>query len=158
MTSDSSSNGAPDAPDDPPEGFLPMSGGSGFSNHLAPIYLRAVAGSGVVLGVRIGPRHLNLRGIAHGGMLATLADIALGMNIGRARRPSQPIVTVNLNCDYLDAARVGDWLEAHVTVRKQGRRLAFGECLLKVGERVVLRASAVFSVVGEPHPRAESDG
>jgi acyl-coenzyme A thioesterase PaaI-like protein len=58
------------------------------------------------------------------------------------------MVSVNLSTDFLGAVKVGDWLEAHVEVRKHGARLSFAECQLRVGDRVMLRCSGVFAVVG----------
>ena len=49
------------------------------------------------------------------------------------------------------------WVEAHVEILKQGRRLGFAECRLKVGERLILRASATFAVVAPVVPEP-SDG
>ena len=132
-----------------PEGYTPLERGGPYFRQLGAVYKRVAEGGGIVIGLRIDTPHTNIRGITHGGMLATLADAALGINLALARTPPQPMVTVNLSIDYLDAARPGDWLEAHVAVRKLGRRLAFAECTLQVGERRVLRASGVFTVVGK---------
>ncbi len=47
---------------------------------------------------------------------------------------------------YLNPARVGDWVEAHVEIYKIGRRIGNANCLLKVDERLILRASGSFSM------------
>jgi len=131
-----------------PEGFTPLPGPFGpYFNALGPIYQRPGAGGTLCMALRLTEAHLNIQGFAHGGMLLTLADGALGINLGQQRQPPQRHVTVSMSADFLSSVKVGDWLEAHVSVRKLGRRLSFGECLLQVGERVVLRASGVFSVV-----------
>lgn len=146
----------------PPAGFTLYAGSAGPWFHaLGPVYLREETDGRLTLGLRLAPCHGNILGIAHGGMLLTFADSAIGVNLGRAqqrRDPRQAIVTASLSSDFLSAARIGDWLEARVTVRKSGRQLAFGECLLVVGERAILRASAVFSVIDRPLPREGSDG
>jgi acyl-coenzyme A thioesterase PaaI-like protein len=49
--------------------------------------------------------------------------------------------------DYLEPAKEGDWIEAHVDVLRIGRRLAFVEGLLLVGDRKVMRANGTFAVV-----------
>lgn len=141
-----------------PAGFRPVDHGGPYFVALGPVYARHVAGRTSVIALRVGERHTNILGVTHGGMLATLADSALGMNVAMARKPRQSIVTVSLTMDYLSSARVGEWLEAHVTIRRQGRQLSFAEALLQVGERVILRASAVFSVTGRqplPSPQAQ---
>jgi uncharacterized protein (TIGR00369 family) len=131
-----------------PDGFEPCTGPLGpFMSSLGGLHQRPGPDGTLCLGLRLLPSHANIQGNAHGGMLVTLVDAALGINLGRLRTPPQSQVTVSLNTDFVSPGRIGDWLEAHVTVRKIGRRLAFGDCLLQAGERLVLHASGVFSVV-----------
>ena len=59
--------------------------------------------------------------------------------------PGRP-VTVTLNTDFIGTARVGDWIEGHATIRRAGRRLAFGTCEFHHHDRLVFAASAVFAV------------
>jgi acyl-coenzyme A thioesterase 13 len=136
-------------PLDIPQGFEELErANSRFLSTLGPLYAKA-EGSGVVIGLRVEERHLNTRGVAHGGMLVTLADSALGIVIAMSRTPPHPMVTVNLTADFADVARQGDWVEARVDVQKIGKRLAFATCHLWVGDRRILRASGVFAAVGE---------
>jgi uncharacterized protein (TIGR00369 family) len=132
---------------DIPPGFKSFQrGNSPFLSLLGPLYVRS-EGSGVVIGLRIEERHLNTQKVAHGGMLVTLADSALGIVVAMSRSPPQLMVTVNLSADFADVAREGDWVEARVEVQKMGRRLAFASCHLWVGERRILRASGIFAQV-----------
>lgn len=132
---------------DVPQGFTRLRRGSSpFLSSLGPLYAKK-EGAGVVLGLRIEGKHLNTRGVAHGGMLVTLADSALGIVIAMARTPPLPMVTVNLTTDFADAARAGDWVEARVDIQKIGRRLAFANCHLWVGDKRILRASGIFAHV-----------
>lgn len=126
-----------------PPGFEPVQRGGQFFMQMSPVY-RLQLDDRVVLGVRIAARHGNAHGNAHGGMLMTLADGAFYDNIMLGRDPGDRIVTTNMAADFVSAARVGDWVEAHVTVHRRGRLLSFADCLLKVGERIVLRANATF--------------
>jgi uncharacterized protein (TIGR00369 family) len=144
-----------------PPGFEPCAGPFGpFMAGLGSLYQRPGPGGTICLALRLLPAHANIQGHAHGGMLVTLADAALGINLGRLRQPPQRQVTVSLNTDFVSPGHIGEWLEAQVTVRKTGRRLSFGDCLLQVGDRLVLRASAVFSVVDVrgPAAAASTDG
>lgn len=133
-----------------PHGFKTIHHGGPYFAALGPVYGKpAEDGSGTqVVAVRVQHKHTNVLGVTHGGMLATLADCALGMNVVLQRDPPQSMVTVSLTSDFLSSAKPGEWLEAHVTIRRQGARLAFAECLLQVEDRVILRASGVFSVTG----------
>ena len=130
-----------------PEGFKVLRRGSSpFLSSLGPLYARN-EGSGLVIGLRVMEKHLNTRGVAHGGMLVTLADSAMGIVIAMSRTPPHPMVTVNLSADFADVARAGDWAEARVDVQKIGKRLAFASCQLWVGEKRILRASGIFAHV-----------
>jgi uncharacterized protein (TIGR00369 family) len=130
---------------DIPAGFEALQrSNSAFLSSLGQIYAKN-EGSVVVIGMRVVEKHLNTRGVAHGGMLVTLADSAMGIVIALSRSPPHPMVTVNLSADFADVARAGDWVEARVDVQKIGKRFAFASCHLWVGERRILRASGIFA-------------
>jgi len=140
---------------DVPAGFVPLHVGGAYFQQLGPVYSRRVDdGHGVVIALRVSERHLNIQGITHGGMLATLADGALGINIAMARERRSAQVTVSLTADFLSGGRLGDWLEAHTTITRMGQRMAYASCDLRVGTRHVLRSSGVFAFVDRPWPPA----
>jgi acyl-coenzyme A thioesterase 13 len=60
-----------------PEGWRPIPRLSPFNALVGPLYQRS-AGESLSIGLRIEEKHGNSRGICHGGVLATLADLALG--------------------------------------------------------------------------------
>ncbi|MFL5388687.1 MAG: PaaI family thioesterase [Myxococcales bacterium] len=143
-----------------PEGFARLDRGGPFLASLGSLYAKKTE-QGLVIAMRIEDRHLNTRGIAHGGMLVTLADSALGIAIATAGQdPSRPraFVTVNLSVDFIASAREGDFVEAHVGIEKLGARLAFATCFLQVGNRRVLRASGVFATVTPARPKERFEG
>lgn len=117
---------------------------------LGELYMREADS---VLALRLGQAHTNMHSIAHGGLLATLADSALGHAI--AHRAQASIVTVQMSVEYLNPVKPGDWLEAHVQIDKQGRRLIYATCLLQVEGRVMLKANAVFAVRAAPAPASD---
>jgi uncharacterized protein (TIGR00369 family) len=140
-----------------PEGFKAIEHTGPFLAQNGPLYCKKADGK-LILGLRIDERHTNMRGIVHGGMLVTLADSALGTVLYNARKPPQPMVTVSLTTEFIESAVPNDWVEAHVEVLRIGSRLAYANCYLQVGERRILRASAVFAVVPEIKPKEESEG
>ncbi|MEO8652947.1 MAG: PaaI family thioesterase [Ramlibacter sp.] len=138
---------------DIPEGFKRLEAGGPYFRQMGPAYLRlGDDGKSGVLALRVAVNHLNVQGICHGGMLTTMADSALGMNLSLARGRRGGQVTVSLTADFLSGAREGDWLEAHVVITRMGKRLAYASCDLKVGDRHVLRSSAVFAIVDRAPP------
>jgi len=137
----------------PPEGFNPLFRTSPVLDLIGPIYCRG-KGEDLVLGLRVEHKHCNARGTIHGGILAALADVALGYAMAFATDPPTALVTANLSLDFAGTAKVGDWLEATVDVQKVGTRLAFGNCFIAVDKERVVRASAVFLVAGELNAKA----
>jgi uncharacterized protein (TIGR00369 family) len=141
-----------------PEGFRRLLVTGPFFHLIGPVYLKKREDGGAVIAVRVESKHLNIQGITHGGLLATVADGALGINVSLARRRRAAQVTVSLTVDYLSGAREGDWLEAHAKVTRLGRQLAYASCDLMVGDRQVLRSSAVFALRDKPLPGAPAEG
>lgn len=98
-----------------PAGFAPLSPSSNYLDLVGPLFAKQDA-RGLTLGIRIEPRHCNSRGLAHGGLLVTLADLALGKGAARAYQP------------------------------QHGHSLAFANCYLRVDQMPIIRASAIFKV------------
>jgi uncharacterized protein (TIGR00369 family) len=96
--------------------------------------------------LRAAEKHTNSRGTVHGGVLATLGDIALGYAMAFSTEPPTRATTASLSIDYIASARTGDWIEAHIERQKIGRRLAFANAYLCVGETQIARVSTVFAV------------
>lgn len=135
---------------EPPEGFTPSTLDEGFLNQIGPLYQSQAEDGHHVIAFRATVRHLNLFKAVHGGMLATLADVAVGTNIARAGACFEPSVTLTLSLDYIDAAHVGEWIEAHTALRKRAGRVRFGDCDILADGRLVARAHATFYVRKPP--------
>ncbi len=127
-----------------PEGFAPLFRTSPFLEATGPFYYRR-DGERLIVGLRILEKHANARGFAHGGLLMTLADIALGYSLAFREDPPASFLTATLSAEFAGSARIGDWVEAHVDVQKSGSRLAFANAYLTVAGERILRASAVFA-------------
>jgi uncharacterized protein (TIGR00369 family) len=127
-----------------PEGFELLGRTSPLVNLLGPFYARG-EGDDLVLGLRVEEKHTNSRGFAHGGVLLTLADIALGYAAEGSVDPPARLITASVSADFAGSAELGDWVEARVDVQRVGGRMAFANAYLHVGDRRVVRASAVFA-------------
>lgn len=128
-----------------PPGFHPIQALSPFNELVGPLYERRQAGAELSVGLRIEKKHTNSRGICHGGVLATVADLALGYAMHAQLEAKMSFVTAHLAVDYAGAAKVGDWIESVVEIQRVGARLAFANCYLVSGERRIVRASAIFA-------------
>jgi uncharacterized protein (TIGR00369 family) len=90
-------------------------------------------------------RHLNAHGTVHGGVLATMIDVAMGSAVA-AGTDGAP-VTVALTVTYLEPGRPGR-LEATARVRKRGKRLTVVEAEVQQDGDVVADALATFATPG----------
>lgn len=133
-------------PSSPPADFELLEETGAFLDHVGPIYRRG-EGAEITFALRVDERHLNLAGVAHGGLLATLVDFSLGRAIAAAGDDATPAATVSLTTDFLGPAEHGDWVLAHTEVERIGNRLAFADCSLTVEGREVVRGRAVFAVL-----------
>ena len=131
---------------DLPAGFEPLFRTSPFLETIGPLYYQG-KGAGLRVGPRAAHKHCNARGLVHGGVLATMADIALGYALAYVSDPPLSLVTASLTLDFAGNAKQGEWLEARVDVQKTGSRLAFANCYISAGEARIVRASGVFAVM-----------
>ncbi|MDO4723971.1 MAG: PaaI family thioesterase [Comamonadaceae bacterium] len=135
------------SPPDCPEGFKPLFRTSPFLDATGPYFYKPLE-NGFIVGLRVTAKHLNTSGTAHGGLLATLSDVALGYVTAMSQQPPIRMTTANLGLDYVGVAREGDWLQAHVSVVKVGSRLAFANALIAANDVPVATARATFLVIG----------
>jgi uncharacterized protein (TIGR00369 family) len=129
-----------------------------FSGLVGPFYSRR-QGDEISLGLRIEPRHCNSRGTCHGGLLATLADIALGYACAlasEAQGGKRNFVTVDLSLQYLASTHPGDWVQSEVTVLSPGSSTAAATGHLLANGRPVVRISANFRLARPRSAQSET--
>jgi acyl-coenzyme A thioesterase 13 len=131
-----------------PEHFKPLFRSSPILDLIGPLYYHG-EGKDLVLGLRVETKHCNARGTVHGGILATLADVALGYTMAFSSDPPAALITANLTLDFAGTANIGDWLETRVDIQRQGSRLSFANSYISVGSQRIVRASAVFLASGQ---------
>ena len=101
----------------------------------------------VVVEVVPGRRHANGNDIAHGGLVAAMADSAMGAAVSTTLESGWRISTVDLQVDYHRPVALWRGLvRATGTVTRRGRRLAHADCALDVDGRTVATARAIFAV------------
>lgn len=151
MTDGRAADGAEGAAAGIPPGFVPRRAGGPFLEPIGPLFRRAEAEGPATFGLRIERRHCNSQDVAHGGLLATVADLVLG--IGGVEQAGTPgfFITVSLVTDYLAPAPLGAWLECRPALLRRTSRLMFVEGRFLADGTPVLRASGVFNL---PRPRA----
>ena len=135
----------------PPEGFAPHFRKSPLTDPWEPLYSRRTEDR-VVIGLHIRESHCNSRGMLHGGLIAAIADNAMGLSCGEAmnfegRRPQSGLVTISLAIDFVGAAKLGQWVEFDTRYVKTGKTLCFAQAFVTADGEVIARADAKFKVL-----------
>ena len=120
----------------------------GFTALIGPLRI-ARDGDALAFGFEVGPQHLNAGGRVHGGMIASLADHALGLTVWEAIG-RQSCATIQLTIQYVSAATLGEFLEARGEVIRATRSVVFIRGLVMAGERIVATADGVWKRLGRP--------
>lgn len=103
----------------------------------------------VDLALEAAPHHLNLQGLLHGGVLATLADTAAGLAVRTRLEPGRRHVTIALGVQYLSAGAPG-----RVTARgravRVGRQIAHADAAIRdAAGKLLATAQATVAVMAE---------
>ena len=129
----------------PPAGYLPSEGRGGFSTLNGPYFYRAGDGQMAEQAFYALKRHANGLGLVHGGMLSAFMD---GVLAGAVWRGTQTrAVTIHLSIDFLQMARVGEWVMGEAKLTRATKDVAFAEGRAYVGGHDVVRCSGVFKLM-----------
>ena len=129
-----------------PAGFEPHFRKSPFTDPWEPLYSKRTD-KAVYIGLRLAKPHTNARGLIHGGLIASLADNAMGYSCAQAMDWSISLVTISLAVDYTGTADIGQWLAVECGVIKTGSTICFAQALIKADDTVIARANGTFRVV-----------
>jgi len=132
--------------DNIPAGFERAKFSSPFLDMAGPYYVRSDEDC-IVVGTRIHKGQINHINVAHGGVLGTLADVALSLQVHEAERPRLPVATMNLNTNYLAAAKLDDWVEAYTRIDRISKRTAYCSGQIVCGDSVLMTMTAVFAIL-----------
>ena len=134
----------------PPEGFEPHFRKSPLTDPWEPIYSRRL-GDRVIIGLYVRDPHTNSRGMVHGGLVAALADNAMGLSCGQVllaegRKPEGGLVTVSMAIAFIGAAKLGQWVAFDTQYVKAGKTLCFAQAFITADGQVIGRADARFKL------------
>jgi uncharacterized protein (TIGR00369 family) len=127
----------------PPSGYLPITSTSAFGWENGPIFERK-DDTAHMRGFRVAERHINAGGMCHGGMTMTFADILLAMAVNAVW--DGPFVTIRLTTDFIDAARLGDWVEGEATAYDVADGVVPVSCVIRSEGNLIASASGLFKV------------
>ncbi len=124
--------------DAPPPGWVLHTLPGTFAGRAGPFYRCEEGVPGV--GFFSKPYHGNLGGVVHGGMLMTLADMAL-FNICAKALGGKMAVTVSMNADFIRPAPIGAFIIASGELTGAGRSLLFARGMVRADEKDLLAFS-----------------
>lgn len=121
-----------------------------FAKFVGPIWRLPDGEDGALkrFAFRVADKHMNAAGAVHGGMLMTLADMAMSQT-SRIVTGAASCSTVSLNCDFVGPGRLGDLVEARVRVTRKSRTMVFLSTELIAQERILLVATGLWKIVFE---------
>jgi len=137
-------------PAEPPEGFAPHYRKSPLTDPWEPLFSRVLVDR-VIMGLHVREPHMNSRGMLHGGLIAALADNAMGLTCVQVmtrdgRKPAGGLVTVSMATDFIGAAKLGQWIAFDTQYVKTGKTLCFAQAFVTADGEVIARADARFKV------------
>jgi uncharacterized protein (TIGR00369 family) len=125
-----------------------------FETHTGPFWHRMEDDGSIRCAFRVEKKHLNGAGNVHGGCFMTFADYCLFAFAAPILQG--PGVTVAFGCEFLDAAREGDLVEATGEVTRGGASLIFLRGMLKSGTRPLFTFSGTIKRVKRRTPETAS--
>jgi uncharacterized protein (TIGR00369 family) len=131
---------------DVPEGFEPHFRKSPLTDPWEPLYSKRTERA-VIMGLRLAKPHTNARGLIHGGLIAALADNAMGYSCAQATGWRTSFVTISLSIDFIGSAGTGQWLSVESDVIRTGSTICFAQSLIKADDVVIARANGTFRVI-----------
>ena len=137
-------------------GWKPRSAATGFPELVGAFWSRR-DGDTWRYGALADERHVNNRGVVHGGLLLTFADHALGLTIWE-RIGRRNCATAQLNFHFVDAAQPGEFLELDAEIVRTTRSMVFVRGTIRTGSRTVAAADGIWKILGPPAGSPEPRG
>ena len=130
----------------PLPGFVPTHLVDPFEIFVGPVFENGAPGA-KAYAIRVDPRHMNRRGVLHGGMFMTLADLTFGQAVWDATDKA-PCVTLNMQTHFLKPVVEGDIVQVMPELVRRTRSLVFMRGDFTVEGEIVFAASSVWKLLG----------
>ncbi len=125
-----------------PQGYEVYPLHMGYTDLIGPLYRRTHEDA-EWFGLRIEPRHANRGPMAHGGLIASLADIVVGRAAARTQDPRRGCLSIHLEVDYLRTVPIGSWFEASATPVRVGSSVGFVDCQMLADGELAAKARGI---------------
>ena len=101
----------------------------------------------------VGIQHLNMAGVAHGGVHATLLDTSMGGTLVSIIEEEEWCATAQLDISYLNAVKEGASLIATSKVVRRGRHIAHVEGMLDTADGTRVASAKGTWAIWEKRPK-----
>ena len=118
----------------------------GLMKYLGGLDLKKINDTEYEFLVEVKEMHLNTGQIAHGGFLATIADTGMGTAAHRIAGDRR-CVTINLDINFISAAKLKDKLKGQVKILKKTKSLVFINCKIYSDLGIVIAASGTWKIL-----------
>ena len=110
--------------------------------------MAARRGTNLTFGFLAEEKHLNRRGVVHGGMLMAFADQALGL---AAREATGGLLqaTIQLDTHFIAPAVASEFITVRAEVVRRTRSILFMRGTLGVGARAVASSQGIWKVLSK---------
>lgn len=119
----------------------------GFSDHIGPFYQKK-EGDSWIRAIEIEQHHLNPEGVVHGGLVLSFMDYVCYRAIGDEIGHQIKFATINLNSNFIAAAKVGDIIYGQGKIVKKTRSIIFAEGNIFTEQRPIMTASGLWKIIG----------
>ncbi|HTT98791.1 MAG TPA: PaaI family thioesterase [Rhizomicrobium sp.] len=130
-----------------PEGFTEVRLVDPFELHVGPAFSQGDVGVRRYA-FQVQAHHCNLRGVVHGGMLMTLADMTLGQAVWDVTDRAHS-VTLNMQHQFIKSAKEGDWIEVVPELTRRTRAFVFMRGDFTANGEIVMTTSSVWKLLGQ---------
>jgi uncharacterized protein (TIGR00369 family) len=133
--------------DEPPlPGFVSTTLIDPFEIYVGPVFETGTKGARTYA-IRVDARHMNRRGVLHGGMCMTLADMTLGQAVWDAT-DNAPCVTLNMQTHFLKPVVEGNIVQVVPELIRRTGSLVFMRGDFTVEGETVFAVSSIWKLLG----------
>lgn len=133
-----------------PDGYSYTPSPSAFPNHVGRIFHKTVEVPGAEpekwVALVVEDHHVNSWGMAHGGLIAFLAEVGTSSAAWDPAGP--PVVTISITTQFLRAPKLGQLLEVRAVATRRTRSLVFVDAHAFADGELQFTATAVNKIVG----------
>ncbi len=118
-----------------------------FEIFIGPVFEQGAPGA-KTFALAVDERHVNARGVIHGGMLMTFADCALGQAVWDVTDKAS-VVTLNMQGQYLKPAKSGDVIFVKPELIRRTKAFVFMRGDFKVRDETIFAVTSVWKLLGQ---------